>query len=155
MPPALLVFLSTGNLPRIVCTISWACGSGWQPLCHMWKPQSPTCWKLTLLKSPKPTSHPVWSLCTSYWGKDTRTAPLIPPPVAWCQTCQRSDTQLAKMCLVGVSLELILLVVTFLCWQNSTKSKRAVSSNAECISIMFVLASDFSLNKRETFIDYG
>lgn len=124
MSLALLVFLSTGNLPQIVCTISWAYGSGWQPLCHTWKPQNPICWKLILLKSPKPTSHPVWNLCTSYWGKDTGTASLISPPVVWCQTCQRSDTHLVS--LIGVLLELILWRVSSSCQQTSIKSERVV-----------------------------
>lgn len=63
---------STGNSHRTASTICWACGSASLRLCPMLKPLSLTCSKRIRQKSQKLTSRPGWSLCTSYWGKESR-----------------------------------------------------------------------------------
>ena len=139
--PTLLVFFSIGNLPQIACTISWAFGSGWQPPCHMWKPPSPTCWRRILLRSPKPTSHPVWNLCTSYSGKEMGSLPFS-LHMAWCQTCEGPNTQLVDASLIWILLELTPEWVFF---PVSTTADESIMSERR---VFFSLTSCFTQEER-------
>lgn len=63
---------STGSSHPTASTICWACGSAWLRPCPTLKPPSLTCSKRIRQKSQKRTSRPGWSLCTSYWGRESR-----------------------------------------------------------------------------------
>lgn len=67
-PAPLLLCVSTGSLPPTVFTTCWVCGSVWQHQSPTLKPPSLICWRPTLQRSPRPTSHRGWSRSTSSSG---------------------------------------------------------------------------------------